>query len=611
MNFIVKKALRKKLELFIVYFAKQIYYKTKSSNIDQSNDRLMRIISIAISVFELSFVLYGRPGFASYDVTGGDAVIGIPDVTSDGIRFLDFVDRTATVTVDKVIGVISATPPLSVSTALNNTGILVLQGNTTVNGDIGATGAALLRVDAGAAGTVSVFAGDVNAVTTNITSTGSATFNGDLNSALSYDGAGVVVLGDNSTIAGNVTNDTGADGRGTLTLDDRGTVLGQVGGLGASLLAVNAGADASTSTFFSDVYTQTMNITGDGVVILNGDLIGDLSYTDNGVVRLTGSSNLITGDVTNDTGSDEQGTLTFDTSVVLLGQVGAKDETLLAVNAGANGSSVTLSGDVHAASTNITGTGVLVVDGDLYGTLSYDDDGTVILASDNTIYGVVTNDTGTDAQGTLTLDGSGTVSEQVGSAGASLLAVNAGENGTSSIFESDVYTQAMNVTGTGIVALSEVLYGALNYEADGLFVLEDGAMIMGNVTNGTGTDGQGTLTLEGTGAVYGLIGAADDSLRAVNAGADGSSSTFANHVYAQVVNVTGTGVVSFNGDLNGALSYGADGVVALMGNAILTGPVTNDTGIDEQGALAIFGNMNFGPSSHRKTSISANGPNRW
>ena len=550
----------------------------------------MRIIFIVISVLVVSCVFDARPGFASYDVTGGDAVIGLPADTSDGIRFLDGVNRTATVTVDKVIGVIAATPPLSVSTATNNMGTLRLQGNTTVNGDIGATGAVLLAVDVGAAGTSSAFNGDINAGTVNITGTGDATINGDLNGALSYDGAGAVTMADNSTITGAVTNDTGVNRRGTLTLAGRGTVLGQVGGLGSSLLAVNAGADASTSTFFSDIYTQSMNITGAGVVILNGDLNGALSYAHNGVVRLTGSSNIITGNVTNDSGTDEQGTLTFDTSVVVLGQVGAKDASLFAVNAGANGSSVTLSGNIHAKSTNITGRGVLVVDGDLYGKLGYLDDGTVILASDNTIYGTVTNNTGIDHQGTLTLDGNGTASGQVGSVGASLKTVNAGEDGTSSIFQHDVHTQTMNITGTGDVTLKGMLNGALSYDADGTMILADGATIIGAVTNDTGTDGRGTLTLDGTGTVFGQVGSSGASLKAVNAGVNGSGATFSNNVFTQTMNITGTGAVMLDGDLNGALGYGADGTVVLGNNAMITGTVTNNTGLDQQGTLTLAGN---------------------
>jgi len=366
-----------------------------------------------------------------------------------------------------------------------------------------------------------------------------------------------------------------------------------VGSLGASLKTVNAGVDASTSTFFSDVYAQTVNITGTGVVILNGDLNGDLSYADNGVVRLTGSSNMITGDVTNDTGTDAQGTLTFDTSVVVLGQVGAEDASLQAVNAGANGSSVTLSGDVHAQSTNITGTGVLVVDGDLYGALTYTDNGTVILASDNTIYGTVTNNTGTDGQGILTLDGSGTASEQVGGVGASLQAVNAGENGTSSNFLSDVYAQNMNITGTGVVALGGNLNGALSYDANGVVVLEAGATITGDVSNDTGIDERGTLTLAGDGSVLGQIGDTGASLLTVNAGVDGTSAIFSSSIYTQVMNITGTGLVVLNGDLVGALSYDADGMAVLADNTDITGIVTNDTGIDGQGTLNLYGTSNF------------------
>ena len=62
---------------------------------------------------------------------------------------------------------------------------------------------------------------------------------------------------------------------------------------------------------------------------------------------------------------------------------------------------------------------------------------------------------------------------------------------------------------------------------------------------------------------------------------------YSGDVYAQNMNITGTGAVMLDGDLNGALGYGADGTVVLGNNAMITGTVTNDTLTDGMGGLTL------------------------
>ncbi len=283
----------------------------------------------------------------------------------------------------------------------------------------------------------------------------------------------------------------------------------------------------------------------------------------------------VTGTVTNTSGSDNIGTLTLSGTTTVSGQVGTDPDSLKVVNGGANGATATFSADVFAATLNVTGTGTIDLDGNFTGNLDYLADGTVTIATTKNLTGTVTTAAG-DNTGTLTLEGTTTVSGQVGAGGAALKVVNGGANGTTATFSADVFAATLNVTGTGTVDLDGNFTGTLDFDADGTATVATGMNLTGTVTTAAG-DNTGTLTLEGTTTVSGQVGTDPDSLKVVNGGANGATATFSADVFAQTLNVTGTGTVDLDGNFTGTLDFDADGTATIAaGKTVDT--VTNSSG---------------------------------
>ncbi|WP_164967285.1 hypothetical protein, partial [Arcobacter ellisii] len=205
----------------------------------------------------------------------------------------------------------------------------------------------------------------------------------------------------------------------------------------------------------------------------------------------------------------------------------------------------------------------------------YNADGTVVLANGSDVNSAIT--TATTNTGTLTLNGSSTVSGSVGASGALLKEINAGANGSSSTFSSDVYATNLDVEGTGTVNLNGDYTGtAIRYNADGTVVLANGSDVNSAIT--TATTNTGTLTLNGSSTVSGSVGASGALLKEINAGANGSSSTFSSDVYATNLDVEGTGTVNLNGDYTGtAIRYNADGTVVLANGSDVNSAITTAT----------------------------------
>ncbi|RXI27743.1 hypothetical protein, partial [Arcobacter defluvii] len=82
---------------------------------------------------------------------------------------------------------------------------------------------------------------------------------------------------------------------------------------------------------------------------------------------------------------------------------------------------------------------------------------------------IVTNST--TPTGTLTLEGSSTVSGTVGTDANKLKEINAGANSSNSTFSDDVYATNLDVEGTGTVNLDGNYKGtSIRYNADGTVV---------------------------------------------------------------------------------------------------------------------------------------------
>ncbi|RXI28965.1 hypothetical protein CP986_12545, partial [Arcobacter aquimarinus] len=109
-----------------------------------------------------------------------------------------------------------------------------------------------------------------------------------------------------------------------------------------------------------------------------------------------------------------------------------------------------------------------------------------------------------------------------------------------------------DVEGTGRVNLNGDYKGtSIRYNADGTVVLADNKNIDSSIINNSSTTPTGTLTLEGSSIVSGTVGTDVNRLKEINAGANGSDSTFNSDVFATNLDVEGTGRVNLNGDYKG------------------------------------------------------------
>ncbi|QKE25672.1 autotransporter domain-containing protein [Arcobacter aquimarinus] len=564
------------------------------------------------------------------------------------------------------------------NSGVDSTGTLTLNGSSTVSGNVGADGASLKEINAGATGSNSTFNSDVFATNLDVEGTGRVNLNGDYKgTSIRYNADGTVVLADGSDVNSAIT--TGTTNTGTLTLNGSSTVSGNVGADGASLKEINAGATGSNSTFNSDVFATTTNvgageikfegnltgnidaitsnqgtitfvgdnsgkaqlvtgnigIFGDSINVLNigesGSLINYSTTTVNGDVfanstvlnnTITNSSTLILSNDKNITSTittshDNKGILTLSGGTqTVTGQIGTDTLKLAEINAGANGSDSTFSSDVFATNLDVEGTGRVNLNGDYKGTsIRYNADGTVVLADNKNIDSSIINNSSTTPTGTLTLEGSSIVSGTVGTDVNRLKEINAGANGSDSTFNSDVFATNLDVEGTGRVNLNGDYKGtSIRYNADGTVVLADGSDVNSSIINNSGVDSTGTLTLNGSSTVSGNVGADGASLKEINAGATGSNSTFNSDVFATNLDVEGTGRVNLNGDYKGtSIRYNADGTVVLadgsdVNSAITTG-TTNTGTLTLNGSSTVSGNVGADGASLKEINAGATGSN--
>ncbi|RXJ82913.1 hypothetical protein, partial [Arcobacter cloacae] len=255
-----------------------------------------------------------------------------------------------------------------------------------------------------------IFDGTVNAGSISVDTANPITFNSavDLTAGttdnMNFSTNGNVLL--NSNFTGNIT--TTADNQGNVT------ILGDSSGK-EQIITGNIGNSTS-----SDI--NTLNI-GSGTnysrTIINGDVFANSTVLNN---TTTNSSTLILSNDKNITSTittshDNKGILTLSGGTqTVTGQVGTDALKLAEINAGVNGSDSTFNGDVFATNLDVEGTGIVNLNGDYTGTsIRYNADGRVVLADGSDVNSAIT--TATNNTGTLTLNGSSTVSGNVGASG--------------------------------------------------------------------------------------------------------------------------------------------------------------------------------------------------
>jgi outer membrane autotransporter protein len=538
-----------------------------------------KLLLTGTAIVAVAYSVQAHAATVTVNTTGNFAVAAdpsaAPDITytADGTATVaDGVDLTGT----------------GVTTNANNQGTLTFSGDTGVLGAVGATGKALKVINAGATNKLVTFVSTVNAQAINFTGAGGLYFKGDVTTGgLVYGAGGTILLGDGITFVGPIT--TATNNTGILNLQGNAIAVNNVGAAGKSLQVINLAANASNSAFYGTVTAGTISALGTGHVTFYGNITGDADFAGLGARfdLLTGAT--ISGNVDSTVAS--AGNLVLAGGVqTLAGNIGAT-HALTQVDGGANGAVTTFNGTVAAKSLSLIGTGTININNGLTGGVYFaGNDGLVVLAAGKNITGVVDNSVA-NSLGTLTLSGgTQTVGGAIGST-KSLKVLNAGATGGVSTLSSAVTADTINVTGTGTVAFG----GAVTASSGILFGGNDGVVSIAtgnNVTAAvdTSTANTGTLTLSGTTTVSGIVGGTK-ALKVVNAGAAGKTGTFTSAVTAQTINVTGTGNVAFNGDVTGAVVYGADGTVTLADAKNLTGAVTTAT--DSTGTLTLAGSSNL------------------
>jgi uncharacterized protein with beta-barrel porin domain len=444
-------------------------------------------------------------------------------------------------------------------------GTLTLSGGTqAVSGTIGA-GNWLTALNAGALLGTTTFNDTVNADTINV-GTGTANFTDDVNATAINLGTGTVKfndatgtldLGGNNGIVmlvtggftGAIDNATGAIGGGTLNLSaGTQTVTGLVGATKA-LAAVNAGATGAISNFSQDVNAGILKLTGTGTVNLYGDLTGSLDFASNKGTVVLDTGKTVSGAIDNLTGAGTGGTLTLVGGTQTIGYaVGALGKLDL-IEAGAG--TATFSSAVSATTLKVNGAGTLALNG-LTGILDFNGNGgTVTLASNTSVSGLVTNSGGGPLGNLILGGGSQTINGAVAFA-----------NGLASITAGIAALDTSYFTG-GTVNAATINLGA-------------GTTDFANaVQSATINTGAGAVDFAGT----------VNATTAINLGT--GTASFGDVVTATAINLT-TGTADFADDITGTVNFTDDGFATIAAGSTVTGAINNTT-ISPTGTLTFAG----------------------
>ena len=363
-------------------------------------------------------------------------------------------------------------------------------------------------------------------------------------------------------------------------------VTGNAAFIGA--VELNAGAGAGSDAIL-EIGGNTIDFTG-GLTLNDGNSgLAKLNLTGTGVIVTGVINGSTTGEGTIDaTGADG---VTFSSAlgetnelkVIDLSGVGGNDVFSSTVRAR---SIVFKAANTVTFNDTITSTGTGI---DFAGF-----DGTISLASGNSITGSVDN-TGVAGKGTLNLvGGTQTVSGTVGSTN-SLLEINAGSNDAVSDFSGTVNADDFNIIGTGTVNFTDDVTGNLNFVGNGFAVVANGKTITGNVSNDT--DAFGTITFTGDGTVDGNFGAALNELKAITMNSSSgrllsitgdATAADITSIAGNTVNVIGTFTIGAGQQLNSTIltdmtsgTIVAGGAVTVAADTVLNltaGPVYVSTG---------------------------------
>ena len=503
-----------------------------------------------------------------------------------------------------------------ISTTANNQGTITSVGSSqTITGNVGTSTLGLSSLNIGS--------------NTNATNYSTTTVNGNVfatSTVLNNNGttnSSQLILSSGKNITSSISTADANMGILTLTGGTQ-TVTGQVGTDTFRLEQINSGSNGATSTFVNDVYSNTINNTGTGTTTFKNDVkatnvnvnAGTTTFEDNltatttTITTGTGNFNTVSGTTSSNIVFTNTGTANLYSDLTGNVTTNADNQGTLTIVGSSSGKTQSINGNIGTSSSldlnilNIAQAGnsaITTIDGNVFVNSTVLNNGTtnsseLILASGNNITSTIT--TADVGKGILTLaGGTQTVTGSVGS-GAELKEVNAGVNGSNSTFSSDVFATNLDLEGTGTVNLNGNFEGtAINYNDAGIVNLANGK----NITAAIISDGvnQGTLNLIGSSIVSGQVADITNKLNVINAGVNGSNSTFSSDVFATTTNIS-SGEIKFVSDLTSDINAltSDNGIVTFVGDVL--GNTQNVTG-----------NIGSSSNSINTLNVGENGTNKY
>ena len=321
--------------------------------------------------------------------------------------------------------------------ANNNTGILNFKGDGVIDGIIGSVGLGIeeLNINSeneqdstdGVKVTYSALGREIYADTINLKNNATFTLS---------NGVDLIDTGSDNIIVKVDINNTGK-----LTFEGTSTIDGEVGQSNKVLNTINAGATGETVTFNDMVYATTLKYSDNGTVVLNGDnssnanaegFIGtvDLSGT-TGTLEIGDGVNLTTGTSGIQFANANKATLRFTGDTTVYGVLGgntAGNSTFEEIYAGLNNKTATFKNDVYVKENTFhVGDGTVNFEGNLTGSLIFDDDGIVNMdANKSVIVSTLPQSikTSVDGEGTVNFEGVTTLYGDIGTSSNRLKEVN-------------------------------------------------------------------------------------------------------------------------------------------------------------------------------------------
>lgn len=430
---------------------------------------------------------------------------------------------------------------------------VVSGGVTTItSSQLGAVGKSLKLFNVGGVGT--------GGIDTSTSAYSSTTVYGDVyatSTVLNNNGttnSSTLTMADGYDLYSTVTT---ADGNmGVLTLAGRNQdVTGNVGTTGMRLNTVNSGANGAVSNFGSsgtptDVFAVNITNTGTGTSNFSRDVGATNINVNNGISNFTNNVNATTTTIGTGVGNfNTNGTGVTSSSIVF----SANKTNSVTSNTTAN-----VAGLGSATANLYTG---------LIGTVNFSGfDGVVNVWDGKSISSSVTTATNSNT-GIINFRGDGSLASTVGISGMGIEQINVNTNN-----EQNKATPT-SVPTTSVTLNGDVFVGGVNLFNNAKLTLATGVDITGTKTNETNTvaytgleqvlstdvTSTGTVVLQGSSNITGVVGALDKMIGTVSAGATSTTSRLNNMAYITTLNfdgaearsggnvVPGSGVIELNG----------------------------------------------------------------